>query len=160
MTAITRREPAAGLLTLRDAMSRLFEDSVVRPGFTFGGIAGAASFPINVSHAGDTLKVEALLPGVGPEDVDVNIDQGVLTIAAKRRGAEPREGERAYLREIVAGEFSRSFTLPAPVDAEQVTADFTNGVLTLTLPVAEEARPKRIPIGAGQPQPVASGAAS
>ena len=156
MTAMTPWNPPAELTSLRDAMSQLLEGSVVRPGIAVGG-AGLASFPVNVSRAGDALKVEALLPGVRPEEVDVHVHQGVLTIAARRRGWEPGEGERAYLREIFGGEFTRSFSLPFPVDVERVAADFADGVLTLTLPLAEAAKPKKIPIGSGQREQPASG---
>ena len=159
MTAMTRWNPAAEMTSLRDAMSQLLEGSFVRPGFAAGG-AGMASFPVNLYRAGDALKVEALIPGASPEDIDVNIHQGVLTITAKRHGWEPRESERTYLREIFGGEFTRAFSLPFPVDVEHVAADYTGGVLTLTLPVAEAAKPKRIQIGAGQQQQIASGAKS
>ena len=151
-------DPFGEMLSLRDAMSQLLEGSVVRPGFALGGITGAASFPVNLYRAGDALKVEALIPGASPEDIDINVHQGVLTITAKRHGWEPREGERTYLREIFGGEFTRAFSLPFPVDVEHVAADYANGVLTLTLPVAEAAKPKRIPLGAGQQQQIASGA--
>ncbi len=158
MTAMTRWNPAAEMTSLRDAMTQLLEGSFVRPGFAVGGV-GMASFPVNVYRVGDELKLEALIPGASPEDIDLNVHQGVLTISARRHGWEPGEGERAYLREIVGGQFTRSFSLPFPVDVERVAADYANGVLTLTLPVAEAAKPKRIPIAAGQQQ-VASGAKS
>ncbi len=157
MTAMTRWNPAAEMTSLRDAMSQLLEGSLVRPGFALGGLTGAASFPVNLYRAGDELKVEALIPGASPEDIDLNVHQGVLTITARRHGWQPREGERAYLQEIVGGEVTRAFSLPFPVDVERVAADYANGVLTLTLPVAEAAKPKQIPIGTG-PQQIASGA--
>ena len=157
MTAMTRWNPATEMTSLRDAMNQLLEGSFVRPGFAVG--AGMASFPVNVYRVGDELKVEALIPGASPEDVDINVHQGVLTIAARRHGWQPREGERAYLQEIFGGEFTRSFSLPFPVDVERVAADYANGVLTLTLPVAEAAKPKKIQIAAGQHQ-IASGAKS
>ncbi len=156
MTAMTRWNPAAELTSLRDAMHQLLEGSVVRPGFAVGG-AGMASFPVNVYRVGDELKLEALIPGASPEDIDLNVHQGVLTISATRHGWEPGEGERAYLREIFGGEFTRSFSLPFPVDVERVAADFADGVLTLTLPLAEAAKPKKIPIGSGQRAQPASG---
>ena len=155
MTAMTRWNPIGEMTSLRDAMNQLLEGSSVRPGIDS---IGAASFPVNFYRAGETLKVEALLPGVNPEDVEVNVHQGVLTIAARRHGWQPRDGERWYLREIFAGEFTRSFSLPFPVDVEHVTADYANGVLTLTLPVDEAAKPKRIQSDAGQRQQIASGA--
>ena len=157
MTALTRWNPFAEMTSLRDAMNQLLEGSVVRPGFAVGGITGAASFPVNLYRAGDELKVAALIPGVSPEDVDVHVHQGVLTITARRHGWQPAEGERAHLQEIFGGEFARSFSLPYPVDVERVAAAYAHGVLTLTLPVAEAAKPKQIPIGTG-PQQIAGGA--
>ena len=156
MTATPRWNPATEMTSLRDAMSQLLEGSVVRPGFAVGG-AGMASFPVNLYRAGDELKVEALIPGASPEDIDLTVHQGVLTIGATRHGWEPGKGERAYVREISGGQFTRSFSLPFPVDVERVAADYANGVLTLTLPVAEAAQPKKIPLAAGRPQPIASG---
>ncbi len=156
MTAMTRWNPATEMTSLRDAMNQLLEGSFVRPGLAVGG-AGMASFPVNLYRAGDELKVEALIPGASPEDIDINVHQGVLTISAKRHGWEPGEGERAYLREIFGGQVTRAFSLPFPVDVERVAAEFVNGVLTLTLPVAEAAKPKKIQIAAGQQQ-IASGA--
>ncbi len=143
-------------LSLREAMHQLLEGSFIRPGtFTFAaGGTGAYAFPVNVYQVGEELKVEALLPGISPEDVQVDLDRGVLTINARRHGWQPSEGQPQgqgwYIREIVPGQFTRSFALPFPVEAEQVAADFTNGVLMLTLPKAEAARPRRIQITAGQ----------
>lgn len=148
--------PVGEMLSLRDAMNQLLEESFIRPGLTnFATTAGGNttySFPINVYGANDELKVEALLPGVSQEDLQVDIDRGVLTIAAKRHGWEPTEGQSWYLREIRAGHFSRALSLPFPVEADRAKASFTNGVLTLTLPKAEAAKPKRIQIDADQPQ--------
>ncbi len=146
--------PFGEMLSLRDAMNQLLEGSFIRPGTMFltTGGASAYSFPINVYQTGDDLKVEALLPGVSQEDLQVDIDRGVLTIAAKRHGWEPVEGQSWYVREIQPGQFTRSLSLPFPVEVERVAADFANGVLTLTLPKAEAAKPKRIQVGAGQRQ--------
>jgi HSP20 family protein len=147
--------PFNEMVTLREAMNQLLEGSFVRPGTAVLGASGAANaytFPINVYGTADELKVEALLPGVSPEDVQVDIDRGVLTIAAKRHGWEPQEGQHQFLREITSGQFSRSLGLPFPVEVERANADFVNGVLTLTLPKAEAAKPKRIQIGGGRAQ--------
>jgi HSP20 family protein len=143
------------MVTLRAAMNQLLEGSFVRPGTAvLGASAGTntLTFPINVYGTADELKVEALLPGVSPEDVQVDVDRGVLTIAAKRHGWEPGAGQNWYAREISSGQFARSLSLPFPVEVEHATADFANGVLTLTLPKAEAAKPKRIQIGGAQAQ--------
>jgi HSP20 family protein len=146
-------DPFSEMLSLRDAMNQLLEGSFVRPGTALlsAGGATAYAFPWNVYEAGDTLKVEALLPGVSEEDVQVSIDQGVLAIQAKRHGWQPDQGQSWYVREIQPGQFTRSLSLPYPVEVDQVAAHFANGVLTLTLPKAEAAKPKRIQI-AGSPK--------
>ena len=142
--------PVSEMMSLREAMNQLLEGSFVRPGTLVGtGGTTAYSFPLNVYQTADELKVEALLPGVSEEDLEVDIHQGVLTITAKRHGWEPAEGQSWYLREIFPGQFTRSLSLPFPVEVDQVAASFTSGVLTLTLPKAEAAKPRRIQIGAG-----------
>ena len=149
--------PLNELLSLREAMNQLVESSVIRPGaFTLSaGGTGVHSFPVNVYQVGEELKVEALLPGISPEEVHVELDRGVLTINARRQGWQPTgdqpQGQSWHIREILPGQFTRSFALPFPAEAEQVTADFSNGVLTLTVPKAEVARPRRIQITAGHP---------
>ena len=147
-------DPFSEMVSLRDAMAQLMEGSVIRPG-TFALNAAtqmASSFPINVHGTPDELKVEALLPGISEEDVRVDIDRGVLTISAKRQGQDPVQGEQWHLREFNPGQFSRSLSLPFPVEAERSTATFANGVLTLVLPKAEAAKPRRIQIGSSQRQ--------
>lgn len=157
---VTRWDPFAEAMSLRDAMNRLFETSVVRPTSWVGITTSAGQgFPLNISSRDENLIVEALLPGVSPEDVQVSVDQGVLSIAAKRQGVPATDGQEGqahqpgwYVREIVAGQFRRAFSLPFPVDVDKAQATYTNGVLTLTLPKAEAARPKQIRIAAGAPQ--------
>jgi HSP20 family protein len=144
-------DPFTEMLSLRDAMGQLLEGSVVRPG-TLLGAATSHAFPLNIHSTADALQVEALLPGIGEEDVQVDIDRGVLTIAAQRQGWDHPEGEQWYLREFNEGRYTRSLSLPFPVDVERATSTLANGVLTLTLPKAEAARPRRIQIGGGQPQ--------
>ena len=143
-------DPITEMLSLRDAMTQLMEGSVVRPGTLLGGTPASQTFAVNVCGTTDELRISALLSGISEEDVHVDIDRGVLTITAKRHGWEHTEGEQWYLREFNEGQFSRSLTLPFPVEVERVTAHLTNGVLTLTLPKAEAAKPRRIQIGAGQ----------
>ena len=147
--------PVNEAVSLREAMNQLFEGSFVRPGMALLSTTGNSAtytFPVNVYVTADDLKVEALLPGVSSEDLQLDVDRNVLTIVAKRHTWEPGEGQHWYVREINAGQFSRSLSLPFPVDTSRATADLANGVLTLTLPKAETAKPKRIPIGSGRAQ--------
>ena len=143
-------EPFADILSLREAMNQLVEGSFIRPGAVLPGSQAGYSFPINVHGTGDELKVEALLPGISEEDLSIDIDRGVLSITAKRHGPESKTGEQWHLREFNPGQFSRSLSLPFPVEIERVTANFTNGVLSMTLPKAEAAKPRRIQLGTRQ----------
>ena len=152
-------DPFSEMLSLREAMNQLFEGSVIRPGTLLAGATATQTFPLNVYGTANELKVEALLPGVSEEDVQVEFDRGTLTIAAKRQGPELAEKGRWYLQEFHPGQFSRSLSLPFPVEVDRVAAHYANGVLTLTLPKAEAARPRRIPIGGGQRQEQLTGKA-
>ena len=153
---VTRWNPLDEALSLRDAMNHLLETSFVRPGYVSGGgQAGRHGFPMNIYERDDTLVIEALLPGISPEDVNISVDQGVLMIGATRHGWQPKENEEKrqnwYLHEISAGQFQRAISLPFMVDADKANASYVNGVLTLQLPKAEAARPKRIQVhGGGQ----------
>lgn len=153
---VTRWNPFDEAMSLRDAMNRLFETSVVRPAYWTTSTAGNSwqGFPLNIYTVEDNLTVEALLPGISPEDVQVSVDQGVLSISAKRHGWQPEQNQQAawYVHEVTPGQFRRSFSLPFQVDADKASATYTNGMLTLTLPKAEAARPRQIQIQASAPQ--------
>ena len=140
--------PLASMFTLHEALNQLFEQDVTGPVSGIGG-AGLAQLPLNVYELDDALHVEALVPGISEEDIQVNMDRGVLTIAAERQG--PAQGnQRWHLSEFGAGKFTRALRLPYQVDPDHVTAQFTNGILSLTLPKAESAKPRQIRIGGGQ----------
>jgi HSP20 family protein len=146
MTIVRRPSPFGELLSLRQAMDRLFEDSFVNPR-TWGtsGFEGM-SLPLDVTTTADELVVEAALPGVKPEDVEITVENGTLTIRGQS-SAERREGEGDYLiQEIRRGEFSRSLTLPTGLEPDKATASFDNGVLTLRVPKAEQVKPRQIRI--------------
>jgi HSP20 family protein len=146
MTIVRRPSPIGELLSLRQAMDRLFEDSFVRPRAWGANLIEGSSLPLDVSSTADELLVEAPLPGVKPEDVDITIENGTLTIRGQT-SSERREGEGDYLvQEIRRGEFSRSVTLPSGLEPDKATASFDNGVLTLRVPKAEQVKPRQIRI--------------
>jgi HSP20 family protein len=151
-------DPFNEMLSLREAMNQLVEGSFIRPGTMLAGATASQTFPLNIYGTPDELKVEALLPGISEEDVQVEFDRGVLTIAAKRQGPEVAGGGRWYLQEFHPGQFSRSLTLPFPVEVDRVVAHYANGVLTLTLPKAEAAKPRRIQVGGQRQEQLASNA--
>jgi HSP20 family protein len=105
---------------------------------------------VDVRETQDQLMLQAELPGVTADDVDVSVENGVLTISGEKK-QEVREGEEGsnyHLVERRYGRFERRFTLPRTVDAEKVAANYESGILTVTLPKAERARPRRIQIKA------------
>ncbi len=149
MSPITRWDPFQEVTPLRDAMSRLFEQAVLRPGYApiGGGIVGQ----MNVLEADGHYLVAALLPGVKPEDIDVTVRQNVLTIKGTMPQLLPDEQLKSatwLLREFGPGEFVRSLKFAKDVAGEKVDARFDRGVLTLLVPFAEHAQPKRITIHA------------
>ncbi len=142
--SMLRREPRSELVSLRDAMSRLMEESFVRPFAEFG-----PRFPaIDMTETADHIEVKAEVAGMKPEDIDITVEGDLLTIRGEMREERTEgeeEGEPIY-RERRYGVFSRSFTLPTPVKAEEAEAGYENGVLTLTLPKEETAKRKSIKI--------------
>ncbi|MHC4609751.1 MAG: Hsp20/alpha crystallin family protein [Planctomycetota bacterium] len=90
--------------------------------------------------------IEADLPGVGKDDVEVTLEDGVLTVSAETKGDDQREGENFHVREREVGKFSRSFRLPSEVDAGKVAATLSNGVLMVTLDKAQAALPQKIAV--------------
>lgn len=148
MTIARRPSPFGELLSLRQAMDRLFEDSYVRP-FGWNGGGESVGLPVDVSMTADELVIEAQLPGVNPDDVEITVENGTLTIRAETR-SERKEGEGEYLvREIRRGTVSRSLTLPNGLEADKASASFDNGSLTLRIPKAEETKPRQIRIKPG-----------
>ena len=146
MTIARRPSPFGELLSLRQAMDRLLEDSFVRPGSWGDGSSEALALPLDVSSTKDELVIEAPLPGVRPDDVDVTVENGTLTIRAQMN-TERTEGEGDYLvREIRRGTFTRSLSLPTGLEPDKAEATFKDGMLTLRVPRAEQVKPRQIRI--------------
>jgi HSP20 family protein len=151
MTLVRRSSPLGELVSLRQAMDRLFEDSFVRPrSWTFGGGFDGYSFPVDVTNGSDAITVEASLPGFKPEDVDITVENGVLQIQGtyrneRRGGTGQTEGE-TLVSEIQRGSVTRSVTLPSGLEPDKATASFDHGLLTLRIPKAESVKPRQIRI--------------
>ena len=138
-------EPFRDIVTLRDAMDRLFDQSYIRPAGGESSDERVFRLPLDAYNTGDAVVVEASLPGVERDSVDIALDGDTLTIRAVV--AAPPEEEREYaIRERFYGTLQRSLTLNVPVDAGKAVADFENGVLTLRIPKAEAAKPRKIAI--------------
>jgi HSP20 family protein len=159
MTLTRRPSPFGELMTLRQAMDRLFDDTMFRP---FTGIAGTeyARLPLDVRSTADALYVEASLPGIKPEDVEITVENGTLTIKAED-AAERTDEQGGYLvREISRGSVMRTVTLPSGLEADKAEATFEHGVLRLRIPKAEQLKPRQIriqPVTAGEAKQVSSG---
>ncbi len=145
--AIQRWEPFREIVSLRDAVNSLLQESFVRPGSLLAN-GGHAMVPLDIAETENEFIVKASLPGVRPEDVQITAHGDTLTIRGEIKAEEEKKGEHYHLRENRYGQFQRTVTLSIPISADKAQAHFENGVLTLTLPKAEEARPKQIKIGA------------
>ncbi len=145
---LTRFEPFRDLATLQDRFDRLFEEGLgrLRP-WTREAIDGTAWSPaVDIVETENDIVLRADLPGIDPKDVDIQVENGALTLKGERK-FESDVKEDDYRRvERVYGSFLRSFALPQTVDAEKVEAEYRNGVLELKLPKRPEARPKQIKV--------------
>ncbi|MHB0858554.1 MAG: Hsp20/alpha crystallin family protein [Anaerolineae bacterium] len=148
--SISRWEPFRELMTLREAMNRLFEDSYVRPGTRWvastDGITCA--LPLDVYTTDQEVVVVAGVPGMDPDKVDITIEGDTLTI----RGEVPRplDNVEYLIQERPFGTFNRSLRLNIPVQADKAEATFEKGMLTLTIPKQEEIKPKSIKVTSKQ----------
>lgn len=144
---IVRWEPGREMLSLREAMDKLFEESFVGPQWrTLWPAEGASTLAMDLFETGDALVVSAPVPGIRPEEVEITITGNTLTIKGETR-AEEREEKGNYLRqEVRYGAFQRSMQLPVDVQADKAEAVFENGMLKLTLPKSEQVKPKSIKI--------------
>lgn len=147
MTLVRRTSPLGELVSLRQAMDRLFEDSFVRPrgAWGFTGETGT-SLPLDVTNTPDALLVEAALPGVRPEDVEITVEDGTLTIRAESASERQETQGETIISEIRRGSMSRAVSLPSGLEADKATATFEHGILRLSFPRAEAVKPRQIRI--------------
>lgn len=159
-----RWDPWSDIVSLREAMNSLLEDSFVRA--RGGSPRMGGSLAVDVKEKDDAFEIRASVPGVKPEDVDVSVLGETVRIRgqfeSERRSdkdqaqkqndgtesAGGHQGERWIIRERRSGSFERAISLPSAVKSDDATAEFQDGVLTITLPKAEEAKPRSIPVGA------------
>ena len=144
MSNLIRWEPAREMMTLREAMDRLFDDAFTRPLSMAGN--GWAVPAVDMYQTDNEVVVKAALPGMMAEDVQLNVTGEVLTIKGEIKQKEEVKEKAYHLREQRWGMFERSVILPTEVVADKAKADFENGILTIALPKAEEAKPKSITI--------------
>jgi HSP20 family protein len=134
------------MMTLREAMDRLFDDAFTRPINLRDG--GWSSPAIDMYQTDDEVVVKAALPGFKADEVQINITGDVLTIRGEMKHEEEKKERAWHIREHRWGSFERSVALPTAVTSDKAIADFENGILTITLPKAEEVKPKTITVKA------------
>ena len=146
MSMIRRSSPFGELLSLRQAMDRLFEESYVRPRGGSSGEAEGQTLALDIYDTPEAIVVEAALPGVRPDDVEITATGNTLTITGRHSTERKTDESGYYFQEIRRGTFSRTVTLPDNVRTDGASANFENGLLRLAIPKAEETKPRQIPI--------------
>jgi len=148
MTMLTRWDPFRELNVMQDRLSRLFQDYAPRGEQDL--TAGNFVPPVDIYEDEQGITVKAELPGIDPKDVDVQVENNVLTIKGERKLEREEKEENFHRIERRYGSFVRSFTLPPTVDTDTVKADYENGVLKVHLAKRAEAKPKQIKVNVGQ----------
>jgi len=149
MRTLTGFEPFRGASALQDQMNRLLNDVFAGPSSESSLTTWAPA--VDIFETEHELVVKADLPDVDAKDLDIRVENNVLTIRGERK-FEKKVNEENYLRvERAYGAFARSFSLANTVSSENIKADYQNGVLTLTIPKREEAKPKQIKVTVGAP---------
>jgi len=139
---LVRFDPIRDLVGIQERLTRLMADSSQRTSVDEG--FGAWAPPVDIFEKGDDLLIRAEVPGVDKNEIDLRVENGVLQIRGERRPDPDFEDGNAYRLERAYGRFSRSFTLPTTVDAGRISAKYKDGVLELSIPKAESAKPKRV----------------
>jgi HSP20 family protein len=143
MSNLTRWEPAREMISLREAMDRLFNEAFTLP---FWPSVAMPTLAVDMYQSDDEVVIRAALPGLKPNDVEISITGDLLTIKGEFKEKTENKEKAYHLREHRYGAFERTISLPTEVVADKAKAEFEDGILTITLPKAEEAKPKVISI--------------
>jgi HSP20 family protein len=146
--AMERWDPFRDMRSMREAMDRLFRDSWGRP--LDSRLPDWGDIPADVAEKDIAFVVRATIPGVRPEDIQVNVQGDRLTLRAESQNEQERKDERYVVRERYATSFYRALTLPSPVNTDQADASYDQGVLTLTLPKAQVEKSSQIRVHSGE----------
>lgn len=152
---LTRWDPSSEFAAMRNVMDRLFEQPFNRLPFRANEDLGNTNLSLDVVENGDTYVIKAAVPGVDPKDVEISVDEDILTIRGEFSREEESKDENYIRREIRSGTFQRQLRLPPTVEPEKAQASFENGLLKLSIPKKPEARARSIKI---TPQGVIEGA--
>jgi len=146
MTIVRRPSSFGEFVTLRQAMDRFFDDDAFRPFRWTAGAFEGPGLPLDVTTTPDELVVQASLPGIKPEAVEITVENGTLTISGTTAEEARDEGASYLVQEVRRGSFSRSVTLPNGLEPDKASATFEDGLLTLRIPKAEQVKPRQIRI--------------
>jgi HSP20 family protein len=146
MSNLTRWEPVREMMTLREAMDRLFDDAFTRPiNLRDGGWSAPA---VDMYQTDDEVVVKVALPGFKADEVQINVTGDVLSLRGELKREQEEKDKAWHIREHRWSSFERSVALPTQVKEDGANADFENGILTISLPKAEEVKPKTISVKA------------
>ena len=144
MSTVIRWNPIREMAAMQSAMDRLFDE-------TWRSTSNLASaLPLDIIESAEHYTVVTELPGLDAEQINVSMHDGVLTISGEVHRPELPENHRVLLQERTYGKFSRSVNLPQPVNTDEIEAEYTDGILRLSLPKSAEAKPRTIPVKSGR----------
>ena len=146
MSNLTRWEPVREMMTLREAMDRLFDDAFTRPINLRDG--GSSAPAVDMYQTDDEVVVKVALPGFKADEVQINVTGDVLSLRGELKREQEEKDKAWHIREHRWSSFERSVALPTQVQADRANADFENGILTISLPKAEEVKPRTISVKA------------
>lgn len=162
--ALIRWEPAREISSLQQEMNRLFNsffEPVASAGSAANGVTARRWIPaMDLVETDDHFVLRADLPGMSQDDVDLSLEDNVLTVSGERKAEHEERREGYYRVERASGAFSRSLTLPEGVDGDAITATFDKGVLEVRIPKPEERKPRKVQIQVGDEQPAIEASAS
>ena len=146
MNAITLWRPRRELLSLGESLDRFFDDWFVGPRTLWALPTLSSGFPVDVYREDGNLVIKAEVPGVTSDELDISVKDNVLTISGETSAEEEVKEENYIRRERRYGSFSRSLALPVDAEGDKAEAAFEDGVLTVTIPIAEEPQPEAVKI--------------
>jgi HSP20 family protein len=149
---LTRWEPYREIVALQDRLNRAFGSTFARPERDDEMSLAAWAPPVDIAEEKDRILITAELPGFKEDEIEIQSENGMLTLRGERKFEKEHDGKSYHRVERSYGQFVRSFSLPNNVDREKIKADFSNGLLRIELPKREDAKPRTIRISAGAPE--------
>jgi len=152
MANLTRWDPLSELTSLQDRLNQFFNQPITGPGRGMEQSLLASNFipPVDIYEDGHNITIQMEIPGVQEDEVDVRLENNVLTITGERKLENEEQKQNFHRIERQYGRFVRSFTLPSTVNPDSVNAEFNDGVLKISIAKREESKPKQIKITAGK----------